>query len=97
MKKFRSVFFSIAVAAALAACSTAPLQIDDPHAITKEKIARLKAEKATKEDVTRMFGEPEMVTPTEKGDTYFYKSLNLNSLWVTFKSDGTVKKIKWSD
>lgn len=93
----RPVFITIAAAAVLTACSTAPFQIDEPYAITKEKITLLKAEKATREDVTRMFGEPEMVTPTEKGAAYFYKGLNLNSLWVTFNADGTVNKLKWSD
>ncbi|HEB71659.1 MAG TPA: hypothetical protein ENI77_03460 [Nitrospirae bacterium] len=97
MNRFRSVFTAIAVAGALAACASNSLQIDEPYAITKEKIALLQAGKTTKEDVTRMFGEPEIVTPVKGGKVYFYKSLSLNALWVTFKPDGTVKKLKWSD
>jgi outer membrane protein assembly factor BamE (lipoprotein component of BamABCDE complex) len=97
MNKLIVMFCAIAVAATLSSCSTAPLQIDEPYAITKEKVAQLKASKATKQEVTQMFGPPEMVTPTKKGETYFYKSLNLNSLWLTFKADGTVDKVKWSD
>ena len=97
MKRFQQVLITLAAAAVLNACSTAPIPIDEPHAITKETIALLKSQNATKEDVTRMFGEPEMVTPTKKGDAYFYKSLSLNSLWVIFEADGTIDKIKWSD
>ncbi|VAX21000.1 hypothetical protein MNBD_NITROSPINAE04-578 [hydrothermal vent metagenome] len=97
MNSYRSVFTAIVMAGALAACASNSLQIDEPYAITKEKVALLKEGEATKEDVTRMFGGPEMVTPVKGGKVYFYKSLSLNSLWVTFKSDGTVKKLKWSD
>ncbi len=101
MKKLRELlmtaFAAIAVAAALAACASNSLQIDEPYAITEEKIALLKEGKTTKDDVTRMFGEPEMVTPVKGGKVYFYKSLSLSALWVTFKPDGTVKKLKWLD
>ena len=53
MNKFITLFCAIAVAAALNACATAPLQIDEPYAITKEKVSLLKSNKSTKEDVTR--------------------------------------------
>jgi len=97
MKKLRSVVAAIVIASALTACATDSLEVDEPYAITKEKIAQLKSKKSTKEELTRLFGEPEMITPVKGGEVYFFKSLNLNSLWVTFRSDGTVKKIKWSD
>ncbi len=97
MRVFLIFWIALYLGAGVTGCSTASLEVKEPNAITSEKMALLKRDGVTKDEVTEMFGEPEMKTPTSSGTAYFYKDLSLNSLWVIFNEDGTIKKYKWSD
>lgn len=71
-------------------CATASLNIDEPSAITTEKTSRIKKNVTTRDDLKTMFGEPEIKIPLPEGTTYFYKDINLHSIWARFNEDWTV-------
>lgn len=71
-------------------CATASLNIDEPFAITTEKISHIKKNATTRDDLKAMFGEPEIKIPSPEGATYFYKDINLHSIWARFNEDWTV-------
>jgi hypothetical protein len=71
-------------------CATASLNIDEPDAITAEKTSRIKKGQTTRDELKAMFGEPEMKIPSPEGATYFYKDINLHSVWARFNEDWTV-------
>ncbi len=94
MTKFIA-YFSIAVL--LAGCSTTPLGINTPTSITKDKMSQIDEGVTTRGRLTELLGEPEMKIPTEYGMAYFYKDVNLSSLWVVFDDDWTVREYNWSE
>lgn len=71
-------------------CATASLNIDEPTAITVEKTSRIRKNVTTRDELKAMFGEPETKIPFPEGATYFYKDVNLHSIWVRFNEDWTV-------
>lgn len=84
--------FALAVVVMLfsGSCATASLKIDEPNAITAEKTSRIRKNVTTRDELKAMFGEPEMKIPFPEGATYFYKDINLHSIWVRFNEDWTV-------
>jgi hypothetical protein len=80
----------------MGACATSSLGIHDTFAITTDKIAHIKKNVTTREDLRSMFGEPEIKVPFPEGATYFYKDINLHSLWVKFNEDWTVTDYEYS-
>ncbi|MBI4664803.1 MAG: hypothetical protein HY751_00180 [Nitrospinae bacterium] len=99
MKFFRMFTVLAALAATFTAigCATAPLGIDEPYRITAEKVGNIKEGVTTREDLKTMFGEPDMKVSAPEGAAYFYKDINLSSLWVEFTDDWTVSDYKWSE
>ncbi|VAX23099.1 hypothetical protein MNBD_NITROSPINAE04-799 [hydrothermal vent metagenome] len=91
------VILLISVALLVSGCSTASLGVKDPQAIQSEKVSSIVTGVTTRDELTQMFGEPEMKIPAGGNSYYFYKDLNLNSLWVVFNEDWTVQTYKWSD
>jgi len=83
--------------ATLTACSTAPIAVDDPYAITPAKAESVKAQVTTRAQLVAMFGEPEMTVPTEGGDALFFKDLSLASFWAVVAPDGKVTDFDWSE
>jgi len=94
-RTFRSAIL-VATLMCFGACATPSLEIDSPHAITKDKIAQLQKGVTTRQEVERMFGGPEMEVPTPDGVGYFFKDVNLGSLWILYDDEGKVAKYKWS-
>ncbi len=78
------------------ACATPSLEIDSPSAITRDKIAQLQKGVTTRQEVERLFGAPEMEVPTPDGVGYFFKDVNLGSLWILYDDEEKVAKYKWS-
>ena len=89
------LFFSVVLL--VSGCSTASLDVKDPRGIQSEKVSSIVTDVTTRDELTRMFGEPEMKIPAGGNSYYFYKDLNLNSLWVVFNEDWTVQAYKWSN
>jgi len=92
------VRFAVAVMVMLFAgsCATVSLNIDEPNVITAEKTSRIRKNLTTRDELKSMFGEPEMKIPFPEGTTYFYKDINLHSIWVRFNEDWTVTDIEIS-
>jgi len=90
------VFMTAGLLALGAGCTTPSLKLKDPFAITSEKMSGV-GKGVSRIEIKMLFGEPEMIARSSKGETHFYKDLNLNSLWIVFDGDGTVKSYKWSD
>lgn len=82
--------------AALTACSTAPISVDDPYAVTPAKAETVKTQVTTRGELVKMFGEPEMTVPTDEGEALFFKDLALNSFWAVIGPDGKVSDFDWS-
>lgn len=96
----RKTLAALAVPLALAlfsGCATPSLGVEHPQAITGEKVAGIEIGATTRDDLNRMFGEPEMKVLAPEGVSYFYKDLNLNSFWALFSDDWTLVDYEWSD
>jgi len=87
---------AIALMTIISGCSTPSLGLGYRQAITKEKVARIKIGETTRDKLNEMFGEPEMKVLTSDGVTYFYKDLNLNSLWAVFDDEWILRDYEWS-
>lgn len=74
----------------LGSCATVSLNIDEPNAITGEKVSRIKKNVTTRDELKAMFGEPEIKIPFPEGAAYFYKDISLHSIWARFNEDWTV-------
>ena len=96
IKKFVYIV-SLALILFVSGCSTPALDIDDRYGITDEKIAQINEGETTKEQIEELFGTAEMEVLTADGTTYFFKDLNLNTLWVIYNEDSTVAEFEWSN
>lgn len=74
----------------LGSCATASINLDEPIAITSDKVSRIKKNVTTREELKTMFGEPEVKIPFPEGAAYFYKDSSLRSIWARFNEDWTV-------
>ncbi|MGK7345773.1 MAG: hypothetical protein ACNS63_08185 [Candidatus Nitrospinota bacterium M3_3B_026] len=97
MKKTLAALAVLFAFALFSGCATPSLGVEHPHAITGEKVGKVKTGATTRDDLDRMFGEPEMKIPTPEGVSYFYKDLNLNSFWALFSDDWILIDYEWSD
>lgn len=79
------------VAIYFSACSTKSLGIADPHAITSSKVNSIKMDVTTSSELEAMFGIPVFKEEHSSSFTYFFKDLNLSSIWVKLdKSDRVI-------
>lgn len=97
MKKKAILTMVLAAALIAPACYTAPLGVKDKNAITGKKVSSIREGTTTKDNLARLFGEPEMEINSGGTWTCFYKDLNLNSLRVVLNEDGTVREFEWSN
>lgn len=97
MKKKVVLALALVAVSAAPACYTAPLGVEDKNAITGQKISTIREGRTTKDNLTELFGEPEMEIKSEDMWVCFYKDLNLNSLRVLLSEEGTVMEFEWSD
>ncbi len=86
----------VAVLLLVTACATEPLGVPAAGKIEPSVTASITEEVTTRAELLKTFGEPEMKIPTAEGMTYFWKDPDLNSLWVLFSEDWTVKEFEWS-
>ncbi|MBF0170427.1 MAG: hypothetical protein HQK87_04955 [Nitrospinae bacterium] len=92
----RTSVFLLLCALFVGACATKPLGIPAPVKIAPETVGGIKEGGTTRAELLKQFGEPEMKIPTEEGMTYFWKDPDLNSLWVLFAEDWTVREYEVS-
>jgi hypothetical protein len=71
-------------------CASVSLNMEEPTSITTAKASSIRKNLTTRDDLKTLFGEPEMKIPFPEGVTYFYKDINLHSIWVRFNEDWTV-------
>lgn len=96
MKKI-AVAFALVM---LASCATPPsINITLPKNISKDKISSVEKGVTTIDELTKLFGAPEMTLPGEEGRNagYFYKDMNLSSLWAEVDDNGIVVDYIWSE
>ena len=94
MKNIAIVFL---LAVMMVSCATPSLNVQTSTTITPEKISKVKKGATTRQDLKEMFGEPETKITTSEGPAYFYKDVNLNSLWVQFNDSWVVTDYEWSE
>lgn len=78
-------------------CATPSLSMDLPANITSEKVGKIQKGTTTRADLQKIFGDPEVKVNAPDGAGYFYKDMNLGSLWVQFNENWIVTDYEWSE
>jgi len=89
----RAIF---AIALLAAGCATPSPGINVPSAYGKGRLSGIKAG-MTPSQLEAILGEPESKLSTPDGDTYFFKDVNLVSVWALFGQDGKLADWKVSE
>ncbi len=93
----RKFMYVVGLVMIMSGCYTPALDVEDRYGVTKEKVAQISTGETTKAQIEELFGAAEMEVLTKDGTTYFFKDLNLNTLWVIYNDDSTVADYEWSN
>jgi len=92
----KGAIFAFALLAAAAGCATPSPGINTPSAFNKGKLGGIKTG-MTPAQLQAILGEPESRLSSPEGEAYFFKDVNLTSVWALFGQDGKLADWKVSD